>query len=291
MGSSFKSDDINTDRINNSIDSIDDESGFEDVETEVKLSDDNYQEETNYDIKEKNMADSSEITDVIEDDDGGFEPIESKSSNGKAKSKKEKKSDSSEKKKGKGFVGILVGGLVVVGILGFVGNMVLDVYNETVEKQKTVAGLSPKSRTEVSSKKEKEEDTKKVLSRKEENPLYSEKSPVSKNDDAVLKPDVKEQSVMTPIEKEVIGVGDFSLSDNGGVCVLSMKYKAGKEYVYFVKDANNNFIPAFDTENWNHKGIVVDDKIIVHGNREDGFVFVEDGKYLPIELFSSCSSF
>lgn len=79
---------------------------------------------------------------------------------------------------------------------------------------------------------------------------------------------------------------------NGGVCRSSKDaLLAKKEYVYYVRD-NGGYIPVFESENWDGVGVKLDERIVsLSSDEENGLVEVEENKFLPIELFSSCSVF
>lgn len=78
----------------------------------------------------------------------------------------------------------------------------------------------------------------------------------------------------------------------GGVCQLVPKYSEKDEFVYYVKKDDMTYIPAFQDRAWDGKGLKVEKRTVgLSLDEKNGLVEVEDGKYLPIELFSSCLLF
>lgn len=97
---------------------------------------------------------------------------------------------------------------------------------------------------------------------------------------------------LTGVELEMMGVSSKSVSsDKGGVCDLSVKYKTDIEYVYYLFDGKE-YIPAFKDKNWDGKGIKLHNReVSISHDPINNFTEIEEGKFIPSEVFSQCSAF
>jgi len=295
-----KSEEMTNKRVPNSIESLDDH-GDDSIDVSVSG---NNGSSVDFGEIEENTNGNDDVVEVKENDNDTFEPISDDDKEEDTvdadKKKKISKKKSSGGKGGKA-VPLIVGGIVVVGILYFVGNMVLEVYNEmnggvstAIVDQNGTKKNGYEVPPEVKSEALKEEPSAlapevgdRALTKEE----IEAKKEYKKNFYSDLKDE--ENAPPSPIEKEIMGMARKGMitSEKGGVCFLSIEFEKGKEYVYYLF-VNGEYVPAFDTESWNGKGVVVGRKIVVKGHDlKNKMSELEDGKFLPTEMFSECTVF
>lgn len=98
----------------------------------------------------------------------------------------------------------------------------------------------------------------------------------------------RKESAYPPIPEEAIDKA--AQKDKGGVCNIMPKYYSESDtYIYYVK-RGDKYIPAFQDRDWDGKGIKISKRIIgLSVDSKNGLVEVKEGKFLPMELFSSCT--
>ncbi len=280
-----------------------------------------------------------EVTEIHEDEshseDDTFQEIEETETILKKKvvKKKEPKAKAPKIEGENKNIPLIIGGVFVLGIVGFISWLVLSTYNDmktvtspVATEQATFIGevkTDPDIESPASSfvtgavsennlakeynapqepkadengygvpptegQKQKEDAWGASAPTVEQAPVAMEETGV---DDLYV---AESSSPVSAVEEEMMGTAtkDGAFEHNqGGVCDLSVKFKPSISYVYYVLEGET-YVPAFKKKDWDGRGVLVEQRVVTLSyDNINKFTEVEEGKFIPSEMFSKCSAF